>query len=526
MKKIILLLAIGLMGTTSCSKFLDVKPVGKLIPTEIEEFDNILNSVNTIDFHLADNNRGSALTGLSDMIYMTDNVIKYYYNPSSVNLPRMASYVFAAPYLDFNKPDYYFDWGCYKAVGLFNNIIDGIETLGASEDSYGKEVVAQARAGRGWSLLITGISYGLGYNPNGSNDSKTIPYRMTGDPSKPNPDLATVAELYDLAQKDFEFAAEFSPTMTPNPVRANKATANALLAFLYMNKGDFQNMYKYARIAWDMQLANYGGDVNKLLYNYNDLKYETRDPLPEVEAGVDVETELKLESPDKIADKSYNRENMLYRIGMGGSYVLPTEEYLNLFKTGDRRNKLFMLKATSFRKTYAGAGPGGSDIKIDDGIKVIDYRKSKFIDGFNLGLTHPELLLMLAESAARTGKQSEAMTALRLLRKYRYTPETADINDLTGDELIQEILNERLRELSIYTPHRFWDLKRFARESGKPWAKTTVTRVVLGETLSVDINSEKFQLEIGNTYRANNPEWGLAPIAGSYAPYKYGDPLK
>lgn len=36
---------------TSCSDFLDVKPIGKLIPTEIEEFENLLNNESTIKYH-------------------------------------------------------------------------------------------------------------------------------------------------------------------------------------------------------------------------------------------------------------------------------------------------------------------------------------------------------------------------------------------------------------------------------------------------------------------------------------------
>ena len=34
-----------------CHDFLDVKPVGKLIPTEVEEFENILNNTYTVDWY-------------------------------------------------------------------------------------------------------------------------------------------------------------------------------------------------------------------------------------------------------------------------------------------------------------------------------------------------------------------------------------------------------------------------------------------------------------------------------------------
>lgn len=525
MKKISLLLSIGLLSTISCAKFLDVKPSGKLIPTEVEQFDNLLNNVITIDFHFSDNNRGSSVPGLSDILYMSDKVVKYAFSPSTVNLDRLSSYIFSTPYLNYNNPDYYLEQGTYKALGLFNNAIDGIVDIGMEEDSYGKEVIAQARGARAWALLVTGMTYGPSYNPNGENNTKTIPYRTTASPTVANPDRATVEELYALVQEDLEFAANFAPKMVGNPVRINKATANAILAFMYMNKSDFENMYKHSKLAWDMQLENNGGDINKLMYNYNDLKYETKVPPPSVAEGEDVRTQLLLESPDKIHDKSYSRENMLYRVAPGGGYSLPTQEYLDLFSDGDLRKELFHLNQLGYNQKFAGMGPNGTDLDVTEGIVVKDFRKSKFGSSYNLGITHAELLLMLAESSARTGKAGEAMTALRLLRSMRYTPEAAPIADLSGDALIQEILNERVREMPISTPHRVWDLKRFAREDGKPWCKKQIKRTVMGEQLSADVLSDKYQFELNNSSRNYNPHWNLPAIPGTWAPYKYGNPF-
>ena len=50
MKKIIYSLSLCLLSGifVSCGDFLDVKPVGKMIPTEIEEYENLLNNINTI----------------------------------------------------------------------------------------------------------------------------------------------------------------------------------------------------------------------------------------------------------------------------------------------------------------------------------------------------------------------------------------------------------------------------------------------------------------------------------------------
>ena len=51
--------------SVSCSNFLDVKPMGKLIPTEVEEYENLLNNVQTVNsYFLASNS--SYLACLAD----------------------------------------------------------------------------------------------------------------------------------------------------------------------------------------------------------------------------------------------------------------------------------------------------------------------------------------------------------------------------------------------------------------------------------------------------------------------------
>ena len=68
-----------------------------------------------------------------------------------------------------------------------------------------------------------------------------------------------------------------------------------------------------------------------------------------------------------------------------------------------------------------------------------------------------EVMLILAESAARTSDPTTANTVLTALRKTRQ-PSFGTYN-LTGDALIQEVLNEKRRELA-FEGHRYYDLQR------------------------------------------------------------------
>ena len=58
---------------SSCTRFLDVKPVGKLIPTQVQELEKLLNNRNTLDYHFMENNAGSYYALLADNFKISEN---------------------------------------------------------------------------------------------------------------------------------------------------------------------------------------------------------------------------------------------------------------------------------------------------------------------------------------------------------------------------------------------------------------------------------------------------------------------
>lgn len=506
--KIVLAIALaGVLGLSACNDFLSVKPVGKLIPSEVAEYEALLNSSKVTDKLFAFNGQ-NVLLFMTDNVVYSDNVVKYYYNPSNKHLSTLAAYSFTPPYMDLNLEDDLY-YRSYIAVGIFNNVIDGIAELGKRNDPIGKNVIGQARAARAWVYLNMAMTYGPMYNPTGDNSKKSISYRTSGDVAVPSPPLSTTKEAFKLAEEDLLFAVENCPEQVVSPVRASKAAAKALLAYLYMYKGDFEKMYTYSRQAWDMQVAKFS--EAGLFYNYNAISYKPKNPIPVVEPGVDVRTMLEIVTPDNLHNQGYNRENLLFRKHSPDlSNTQLSQEYLNLFDVNkDLRYQLFLLNKKGFNITKEGQ-------LYSDGIVKLDYRITRFAG--SIGMTNPELLLMLAESAARTGRSGEALAALNTLRKYRYKTGTPDVA-LAGDALIQEILNERRREIHVTSPVHYWDIRRLAYESGKPWSKRTLTRTILGKQYSADVLSEKYQLKIGNIYIGFNPHWGLTPDYTPWLPY-------
>ena len=70
---------ISVVAFTSCNDFLDVKPVGKLIPTEVAQFENLLNNTSTISSHYIDNNGGCGMAFFGDNFSISENQANYSY---------------------------------------------------------------------------------------------------------------------------------------------------------------------------------------------------------------------------------------------------------------------------------------------------------------------------------------------------------------------------------------------------------------------------------------------------------------
>lgn len=513
MKKIFFAVAVlSLTMLSACSKFLDVKPVGQLIPSKVEDLENLLNNTRTIDYHFIDNNKGSFYAFLGDNLRISDNQERFVYVSTHPNIDRYAAYTFYHPYTDPTKTQYTWDWGIYRATAIFNTVVEEVKELSAQDTDLGKIITAQAKAGRAWSYLVGGLGYGPMYDPQGANDHKVLPYRKSASPVVANPPLASTQEIMDLVEQDLLDALD-APEAVANPTRASRTAVEALLAQFYMYKRDWTKMNQYAESAWTKAVAK-AGTVDNLIYDYNAFYYKP-DPNASPSPGTDVEVGLELIGEDNLINQTNNREFLFYRIAPSGTLSYPSDEFLALFDPeNDQRYRLFALKSLGYATTVAG-------VRYDDGVQMYYYRDSKMTG--NQGLTNPELLLMKAEANARLNKLGEALQDLNLLRKYRYDEEVANLpngESLSQDQLLEEILKERRRELPIGTFQRTLDIKRLALDVGKPWAKSRIEHTVGGKTYAADVNSHFFTLQINNPTILLNPNWGLEINTTPYLPVR------
>lgn len=486
---------------TSCKKYLDVKPKGKLIPTEIADFDHLLDNTNIVQWSFLDNNYGCMLGYMTDNISLSDPIGNIYYKANNhPNIDRYYGYLFREPYKNPAYSDYFWEWGTYRSMAYFNNVIDGVNGVKTSSNAADADrVLAQALVGRAWSYFHTALVFGPVYKPGGDNTTKVLPYLTNSDVDAPMPDLSTQEEVFAKVAQDLYAALPAIPAITNYPSRPNKAAAQAMLAYYHLFTQKYDSVVYYSNLAWTAATA---GGVDKVLYDYNALSLS--DPANPLTSAI--------KSPDNLIQLPGSREMLLFRYPDNGAGLsassYPSTEFINLFdQANDLRFKFFLLTAPGYKTTFSGT-------TYDDGNRIQYYRGATATGGYpktqvTSGFTYPELLLMRAEGYARTNKLTEAINDLNTLRKYRYKTGTPVLAAGTQDQVIAQVLDERRRELPLGHIKRFLDLKRFCLEPGKPWGKTKITHQLNGTTYEGTIDSHTFILPIPNTVLTFNPQWGI-----------------
>lgn len=491
---------------TSCNKFLDVKPKGKMIPAEVGEFDHLLDNEQIVLQAFLDNNRGSMPGYMTDNILLSEGIGNIEYKARNhPNIERYYGYTFRAPFINPEAGDPLWNQSTYGTVKYFNNVIEGIKAIKNNDNAKEADaVMAQAYTARAWTYFHATLVYGPVYKPGGNNTVKTIPYVTTTDVGEDAqmPDLSTQEEVFARVLADLHSALPYSPEATRHPSRAGKQATLAMLAYFHLFTQHYDSVAYYANLAWMAATATGGPD--KVLYNYNDLSYA--DPLlPPIYSGV--------RSPDNRINLPTSREILFFRstdeIAGTSPYSYPSPEFIALFdQSKDLRFKYFLANDLGYQTFF-------NNVLYDDGEQLQYYRGLPVIGGtpkFQMtgGFSYPELLLMRAEGYARTGRLAAALDDLNLLRRYRFVTGTPDLPmPASPNELIRLVLEERRRELPLGHLKRFLDLKRFSLEPAKPWGKTSVVHQVGNDRFEGIIDSRAFIFPIVNPVLRFNKQWNI-----------------
>lgn len=248
----------------------------------------------------------------------------------------------------------------------------------------------------------------------------------------------TVAECYQEMFKDLETAIPLlSQDVPETPCYASQLAAKALLARINLYARNYNQAYQYAAEVLNQKPIV---DIQQYPKIWSD---ETKDEI--------IFELTRLPGEETIGTLFWSADN--------SSSFEPSTELIKSYDEKDVR-----------LQTFIGDGVDRDNVPVK---RVNKYKGTKE----NVGLSNQkmirssEMLLIMAECKANSNI-TEANSLLNKLRRARIK-DWSDKNYSTKEEILQEILLERRREL-CFEGHRFFDLRRFHLPIYKPMINKTL----------------------------------------------------
>ena len=344
----------------------------------------------------------------------------------------------------------------YSAINEANLILAGIDEV----EIEGDPAAATRRRNRikGEALFLRALNYfdlvrALAYEPgrevNGFNLGvviRTSPTTTLED-AEPRP-RNTNAEVYQQIIADLTAAAPLlQGTARGGPQFASRAAALALLARAQLYAGNLAEAEAAAQQAIDVSGAKLVvTDGNAANGNEIVNSWTSRSAPPEsifsvqLEAGQDGNSTNANNSLQAITDPT--------SLSISFDAVV-TQDLLNAYSSDDARRGLYATgkSAQDETVTYVRKYTGTTALNVD----------------WSPVLRLPEMYYIIAESRALQGNDSGAFQALNTVRRAR------GLSDVNSGSAIDAVLLERRLEFA-FEGHRFFDLKRRARDIPKPQA--------------------------------------------------------
>lgn len=401
--KILLLSILTIFTLTACDDFLDITPTGMVIAQTGEEFRALLT--------------GEYKNFAKDRYMTTVRTDEIVMDKKKSSSTDQDAYLDLWRWQDDNPSETtsYFSWRTYyHTLYIANYVIEHREDITDATTMEINQMVGESYMLRAYTHFLLVNLYAEPYTHCSPSTTRGIPLQLEADVTAVL-GCASVNSVYLQILKDIDEAEKYLNIETweeGKSYRFNKISAQALRSRTYLYMGEWEKALAAAKVVL--------GSHNQL-EDLNNSKHTLPNSYKSVENIVALEC---------FGSNLYTVINM------------PSPKFINIYRSGDQRRTKYYKKETSSSYTLK---KGGSD---------------EFVCSFRTA----EFYITAAESAARIGQLEEAIKYLtplmeKRLNKSAYQKTEELIKEMTQEELIQEILDERARELA-FEGHRWYDLRR------------------------------------------------------------------
>jgi tetratricopeptide (TPR) repeat protein len=413
--------------SASCKKeWLEKKPnISLVIPTTLDDCQLLL-----------DNN--SKLNALDPALgeVGSDNYFKLYNDWLSAYEVDRNIYTWKKDvFLNYPSSEWNYLYGTIYYANAVLETLDKIKITPANTSQYNsiKGSALFFRAIAHFHLVQLFASH---YNKVSADTDPGIPVKTSADINAPSV-RGTVSDVYRQITEDLLSSLALLPQQVRFPTRPSSVAANALLASVYMNMGNYDESLKKADAALSMYHE---------LINYNSLDINAASPFVQYNSEV-----------------IYHATQISYGIMDQNTTYVDTVLY-NSYQTDDLRKYIFFQAKGGY---YAFKGRYSGNITLFSGIAT------------------DEVYLLRAECYARKNNVAAAMNDLNTLLKTRWRTNTfKDFVAADQAAALSLILKERRKEL-VFRARRWNDLRRLNND---PLFAVTIKRVLNGEVFTLPPN--------------------------------------